>query len=124
MRDLALTDERRVPVFLVNGSPEERGIPLRKLVVGKPRIVLCSLQYTLRARDSFDWLIESGYTLFVQWLNPGHSDSSDYADRLGFGDYLLHEGATLSVRDGRTQSDGRVREIRDFVTGWTSGRRL
>lgn len=124
LRQLALSDDRIVPVFLVNGSPEERSEYVGDLIEGDPSIVLCSVQYTQRARETFDFFLAYDYTLFVQWLNPGRRDPSSYADKLGFGDFLLHAGATLSVRSGRVKSERRVREIRNFITGWTAGRRI
>jgi hypothetical protein len=123
-RQLTLSDERTVPVFLVPRSPEEQGKYVGDLVDGAPSIVLCSVQYVQRARGTFDFFLTNNYRLYVQWLNPGHHDPSSYADKLGFGDFLLHEGATLSVRSGRVKSDSRIREIRDFITGWAFGRRV
>lgn len=59
-----------------------------------------------------------------EWLNPGHEDARAMPDRLGFGDLLLHLGATLGIRVGRSSESKRVREIRDFITGWTADGRL
>jgi hypothetical protein len=110
--------------MVVSGSPEERRRYVGDIVDNNARIVLCSLQYTARARDSFQFFADRGYSLYVQWLNPGYKDRAAMADALGFGDYLLHLGTTLAVRDGRTNPRSRVREVRDFITGWTAGRRL
>jgi hypothetical protein len=52
---------------------------------------------------------------------PTEAKQPDY---LGFVTFLLHQGALLSVRDGCRAPDQRVREIRDFLTGWVSNRRL
>ena len=125
LRELELSDDGgTLPVFLVSGSPEERRKELASIVEGDERVILCSLQYTERARDSIRFLVDSGYRLYVQWLNPGRHDAQAAPDVLGFVDFLLHHGATLSVRDGREPPRSRVREIRDFLTGWASGRRI
>jgi hypothetical protein len=123
-RSLLLSDGRSAPVFLISGSPEERRRYVGNIVDAGTPIVLCSLQYTERARESFKFFADNGYSLFVQWLNPGRHDQGAVPDRLGFGDFLLHLGATLSVRDGRKNPRSRVNELRDFVTGWTIRRRL
>lgn len=123
-RRLRLSDDRLVRVFLVSASPEERRLYVGDIVNGDARIVLCSLQYTPKAQESIRFFLDGGYTLFVQWLNPGFSDPSPLADTLGFGDQLLHLGATVSVRDGRLDPRSRVSELRDFITGWTAGRRV
>jgi hypothetical protein len=122
-RRLQLSDDRAVPVFLVSGSPEERQRYVGDIVDDDARIVLCSLQYSPKIQESFSFFVDRGYTLYIQWLNPGFSDPGPMADTLGLGDRLLHIGATLSVRDGRTDPHSRVRELRDFITGWTAGRR-
>jgi hypothetical protein len=122
-RRLPLSDGRSVDVFLVSASPEERRLYLGDIVDDDARIVLCSLQYTSKAQDSFSFFLDHGYTLYIQWLNPGFNDPARLADTLGFSDRLLHLGATLRVRDGRTNPRSRVRELRDFITGWTAGHR-
>ncbi|MHB1312861.1 MAG: GTPase [Gemmatimonadaceae bacterium] len=119
VRALELSKDVTVPVFLVSGSPEERRQALEKIVPEESAsIVLCSLQYKSEARDSIAFFIEHGYTLWVQWLNPGYSDDDSYPDSLGFADYLLYAGATVSIRSGKGSTRTRVREIRAFLTGW------
>jgi hypothetical protein len=124
-RQLQLPTGVRLPVFLVSGSPEER-----KLYVGdiiehtNPRIVLCSLQYAEGARESVRYFLENGYSLYVQWLNPGYSDNSVLPDGLGFMPFLLHSGAVVTIRSANGEPEQRVREIRDFLAGWISSRKL
>ena len=125
VRALALSDETEVPVFLVSGSPEERKEYVGKIVGDvEARVVLCSLQYTDHARDTINYFIENGYGLYAQWLNPGFDDQGPQLDTLGFVPYLLHRGATLSIRDGQVDPKARVSEIREFLLGWASSRRL
>lgn len=124
IRELALSADLSIPVFLVSGSPEER-----KLYVGdiindaNPRVVLCSLQYTEGGRESIQFFVDNGYRLFVQWLNPGHSDQGLLPDSLGHLPFLLYNGAVVSIRDGKQDPSQRVREIRDYLIGWASSRR-
>jgi hypothetical protein len=125
IRQLALTDELSIPVFLVSGSPQERHQYVGDIISdADPRVVLCSLQYTEEARESVRFFLDNGFQLYMQWLNPGYSDSQPEPDALGFLPFLLHAGATVSIRDGRQAADSRVREIREFLIGWASNRRL
>lgn len=72
--------------YVLSASSEEKGVPLRNRV-GKerPQILLCSIQYTLKGYDSFNFLIEEGYTIRCIWLNPGFNDdnSKPSFDHLG-----------------------------------------
>ena len=86
--------------------------------------MFCSLQYKREATETIDFFLSRGYQLYVQWLNPGHADPEASPDALGLVPYLLHAGATVTVRDGTDSPKGRVREIEDFVFGWVSGRRV
>jgi hypothetical protein len=125
IRNLSLGQGLEVPVFLVSGSPEERGLYVGD-IIGKAeaRIVLCSLQYAEGARESVQFFQSNGFELFVQWLNPGYSDEHQYADRLGFCDLLLFAGATIQCRDGTGEIAPRVRDIRNFMIGWVTNRRF
>lgn len=125
IRELALTTDLTIPVFLVSGSPEERQLYVGDIISdANPRVVLCSLQYTEGGRDSIQFFVDNGYRLFVQWLNPGHSDKGLLPDSLGFLPFLLYNGAVVSIRDGQQEPYQRVREIRDYLIGWVSSRRL
>ena len=125
VRMLRLSEEVDVPVFLVSGSPEERKQDVDEILGDvDPRVVLCSLQYADKARVTINYFVNNGYRLWVQWLNPGFGDQGPQTDTLGFEPYLLHRGATLSIRDGQADPSSRVREIREFLLGWSSGRRL
>jgi hypothetical protein len=124
IRTLALTDDLTIPVFLVSGSPEERRLYVGDIISdANPRIVLCSLQYTEDARDSVQFFIKNGFSIYVQWLNPGYSDESILPDSLGYLPFLLYHGAHVTVRRGH-DIDQRVGEIREFLIGWASSRRF
>ena len=124
-RHLYLNRAQSVEVFLVSGSPEERELEVGDILTEPlPQIVLCSTQYREDVKETFDYFFAKGYEVFVQWLNPGHSDTGQCPDNLGLQDYLLKKGATLQVRDGRVDPSPRVKEIRQFILGWATHRDL
>lgn len=124
-RSLFLTKSHYIEdVFLVNGSPEERDEPIEELIGDQqPTVVLCSTQYII-GNKTLQYFIDEGYDLYVQWLNPGFEDPQQYGDALGFVDLLLRSGATVVQRDGSFPTEERVKEIRQFIFGWASGRNL
>jgi hypothetical protein len=125
IRELTLTNDLTIPVFLVSGSPEERQLYVGDIISdANPRVVLCSLQYTEAGRESIQFFVDNGYRLFVQWLNPGYSDQGLMPDFLGFLPFLLYNRAVVSIRDGQQEPYERVREIRDYLIGWASSRRI
>lgn len=127
-RMLQVTDHKEVEVFLVSGSPQERKKALEDIIGGhQPTIILCSIQYAGGmdgAEATLDYLSSHGYSLYVQWLNPGYKQN-EYPDSLGLTNRILHaEGKTwLSVRDGNEASK-RVEEIRQFIHGWAAAQAL
>jgi hypothetical protein len=125
VRSLEVAKGAYVDVFLVSGSPEERELCVGDIVKkAKPRIVLCSVQYVADAHKTFDYFIENDYSLFVHWLNPGHSDSSQCADVLGILNSLLYQQASVAIRDGKDNPESRVRELRELIHGWALSRGL
>jgi hypothetical protein len=82
-----------------------------------PTIVLCSVQYTAEAKDTFSFFIKNGYDIIVQWLNPGYSDSG-YFDDLALIDWLLNKGAVVCKRSGKDAAEARVAEIKQQILGW------
>jgi hypothetical protein len=90
----------------------------------KARIILCSIQYVDKCRDTFTYVKENDFDLFVQWLNPGYNDPGVYFDHLGLIGVLLSDRATISMRDGKIATAGRVQEIRQFIYGWAKYRKL
>lgn len=124
-RPLYLNRAQAVDVFLVSGSPEEREIEVGDILPEPlPQIVLCSTQYREDVTETFDYFFRKGYEVFVQWLNPGYSDSESYSDTLALRDFLLKKGATLQVRNGHLDPEPRVREIRQLILGWATHRDL
>jgi len=125
IRSLYLNRAQAAEVFLVSGSPEERDIYVSEILPDPlPQIVLCSTQYREDVRETFDFFFREGYEVFVQWLNPGFKDDGSYDDIFELRDYLLMNGATLQVRDGRINEASRVKELRQFILGWASYRNL
>lgn len=105
-------------VFLVNGSPQEREVPIEEIVPEKlPTIVLCSIQYKEEAKETFSFFLKNGYDIFVQWLNHGHADSG-YTDDLALTEWLLNKGAVMCKRSGKDDPEGRVAELRQQILGW------
>ncbi len=121
IRKLFLTATRYVEVFLVSGSAEER-----KKYVGdiigekKPRIVLCSMQYTPGVRKTIHYFLQNDYGFYMHWLNPGYHDDSAYQDHLGLLPLIRAAGGTLELRDGKVDVAQRVQEMRDYIFRWAS----
>ena len=116
-RRLVLNGEP-ISVFLVSGSPEERKEYVGD-IIGRtqPYIILCSLQYSPHVTESIDYFVQNGYSLYVQWLNPGYSDEAILADRLGLMTILLYGGATVTIRDATGDPTRRVRENQSSAAG-------
>lgn len=124
-RELYLSETEYVEVFLISGSPEERGKDVEELLQDDARIVLCSTQYRKGVEETYQYFLEKDYYIYVQWLNPGHGDiDAQYFDSLGIAPWLLSAGATITIRNGKNAPEPRVREIRDFIYGWAKSRRL
>jgi hypothetical protein len=73
---------------------------------------------------TIDYVTKSDFDIFIQWLNPGYSDADQYFDRLGLVNLLLAKSASLSMRNGKLATRGRVAEIREFIYGWARFRNL
>ena len=123
-RNLPLCNGEAVSVFLVSGSPEERGKYVGKIIQGNPRIVLCSLQYRHDVSESFQYFFEHGFFPFVHWLNPGYRDPDAESDRLRLVPRLLAENSLIGIRNAQGDATDRVEEMRDFIRGWALRRNL
>lgn len=124
-RSLSLYGGECVDVFLASGSPEERQLYAGEIFDSQDcRIILCSIQYTEAVRKTLDYVSENRFDVFVQWLNPGHSDSGESFDRLGLLPWLAGHGATVCIRDGRVAPSDRTEELRQFIHGWAKSRNL
>ena len=120
--------EEWVEVFLVSGSPEERGKPVGGILGDQTcPIVLCSMQYPNDENDdpyaTLDYFIERGFFLYVQWLNPGYEETDKIEAQL-LVEKILSARSVLSVRKVVKDEDdsGRVRELREFIYGWAKYR--
>ena len=124
-RTLQLNGGECVEVFLISGSPEERGEYAGDLLVDPNcRIVLCSMQYVEHVTRTLEFVAEQGFAFHVQWLNPGFTDGGHVADTLGLVPRLLHAGATFAIRDGKIPAGPRVEELRQLIHGWAKARGL
>ena len=124
-RTLELYPGVSVKVFLVSGSFEERReYAEEELAKTDARIVLCSMQYIQQVKTTLSYAFDSGFSVYVQWLNPGYSDSGTYFDRLGLAPQILGNGGVLSMRDGAVGPAARVAELRELIHGWAYPRKL
>jgi hypothetical protein len=124
-RTLALRPAECVQIFLASGSPEERQLYVGDIVGDTDsRIVLCSLQYVSGVDTSFNYFIEAGFFIFLQWLNPGYSDPGENFDSLGIVNQILSVPSVVSMRNGQDNPAARVQEMREFIYGWSLYRNL
>jgi hypothetical protein len=120
-----LTEKECVEVFLISGSFEERKEYAGDVLKNQnASIVLCSMQYTEEVNSTIEYVVQTGFDIYVQWLNPGYTDARDYFDRLGLVNLLLSKKAVVSMRDGQIDPRSRVQEIKEFIYGWASYRQL
>jgi len=125
-RHLILRPGEAVEVFLISGSPEERERPVEDIIGDQnSRIVLCSMQYVEGVERTLNHFIDNGFSLFIQWPNPGRSDRHAIDDHLSLMNPLLEtRRSVVSIRDGRINADRRVNEMREFIYGWALYRDL
>lgn len=125
VRPLQVAEGRFVDVFLASGSPQERELYVADIVAdADARIVLCSVQYTQEARETFEYFIAKGFRLDVQWLNPGYGDGGQSPDSLGLVTWLQFQHSIIAVRDGQLGAQSRVEELRQSIHGWAAARAL
>ena len=120
-RELWLSNTECVDVFLINGSPEERHIPIEEIIDNKtPSIVLCSMQYTQDVRKTISYFTRNDYHLFIHWLNPGFRDLNKVDDSLNLIPDILSHHSLVGIRDGKSDPAERVSEIRCFLHEWAT----
>lgn len=125
LRRLYLTESEYVEVFLVSGSAEERKKPIGDIMtLDKPRIALCSMQYSADVTDTIENFVERDYFLFVHWLNPGHKDHDSMPDTLNLIQTPLSYDSLVGVRNGQVDAISRVQEMRSFIYGWAKDKGL
>lgn len=123
---LELRPSEWVKVFLVSGSFEERKEYAGDVLKNQEcRIVLCSMQYVEGVQETLGYLIEKGFFLYVQWLNPGYRDYYVASfDPLGLVNRILANSSVLSIRTGKGDASRRVQDLREFIYGWARYRDL
>jgi hypothetical protein len=127
-RNLADVLANELDVFVISGSNEEKKRYAQEVLENVDcRIVLCSVQYVEEAFErTWDYIFSEGFSIYAQWLNPGHHGSETW-DRLGLVNRLLANNAVVSIRDGRDDDQklpARVEEIRQYIHGWAAPRGL
>ena len=116
---LTFDDGKYIDVVVINGSPQERGKEIEDVLKNKlPYIVLCSVQYTIRAIENYKYFFDEGYHMYVQWLNPGYNDHSKYEDIKGIASYVLNNSGELHEQDGQSNIDLRVEELKTYLYNW------
>ena len=61
-----------------------------------------------RVQETLDYFTDHGFSLHVQWLNPGYRDHGPIADDLNLVDTILNtRRSSVSIRDGRQAAEGR-----------------
>jgi hypothetical protein len=121
IRKLEIID-KSIPLFLINGAPLSRKVDLKEILPETdPQIVLCSFLYHKNVKNNFNYFIERGYDMYIQWLNPGFNDSHDKAlfYNSGIINYLMSNGATVSIKNVKTDNLQRVNEIKAMLLGWS-----
>ncbi len=115
-----------INIYLVSGSSEERGLYVDKLITVKnPRIILCSIQDIPSAEQTFKYFSDRNYFMLVHWLNPGYQQSKktdeivkQLMNKLPKYSYILIE------KDGNGDPTERVEEMKDFIYSWAKRKRL
>lgn len=111
-----------VDVFLINGSPQERGKPVEEIIQvdSEPEIVLCSIQFKKDALSTLKYFQKNNYFIFIHWLNPGFNDSYEYSDSEGIISEILKMDSIIGKRNGKVNADERVLEIQDYIHDWAN----
>lgn len=118
-RNLYIEENKYMEVFLVSGSPEEYKKYVGEIITDvNVRIVLCSVQYSKKAKKTIDFFHDKGFDLYVHWLNPGYRCAKEYNDDLEIISYLNNLNAIVKKRDGKVDVSQRVKEIRTVLTEW------
>ena len=115
-----------INIFLVSGSSEERGLYVDKLITVKnPRIVLCSIQDIPAAEQTFKYFSDRGYFMLIHWLNPGYKESKKTDEVVK---QLLNKlpqyNYTLVEKDGKSVPKERVEEMKYFIYSWAKRKSL
>ena len=58
---------------------EERQKDIRDELI-ECNILLCSVQYNQKGKQTIEYLLQQGFQLYVYWLNPGCNDKYEYKD--------------------------------------------
>ncbi|HBS87217.1 MAG: hypothetical protein A2W91_03280 [Bacteroidetes bacterium GWF2_38_335] len=127
LRKLFLNENEYVEVFLINVAPRVRHKYVGEIItVEKPRIILCSIDYSPGVEKTVDYFIKSNYSIYVHWLNPGYNDAYDpqLFYTLGIINHLLQNHAVVGIRNAKGSPDDRVTEIKNYIYGWAKSQGL
>lgn len=109
-------------VFLINGSPQERGKTVEEIIQVdcEPEIILCSIQFKKDALNTLKHFQQNKYFIYLHWLNPGFNDSYEYPDSESIIPEILKMGSIIGKRNGRVNADERVLEIQNYIYDWAN----
>lgn len=105
-------------IFIRNASFEEYGDEIIDYFSEKklPNVIFCAVQYVEHGIQTINWFKEHDYYLYIQWLNPGYSDSCEYSDFLEFEKQFGNYG--IFIKKTGKEKKLRATEIKEFVFFW------
>ncbi|MFY0803585.1 hypothetical protein [Peribacillus frigoritolerans] len=108
-------------VFLINGSPQERGKLVEDIIQVNynPEIVLCSVQFKKDALNTLKYFHENDYYIYLHWLNPGFNDTYEYPDSESIIQEVMKMDSLVGKRNGKIIANTRVEEIKNFIYDWS-----
>lgn len=106
-------------VFVRNASFDEYGDDVEDYFGTDDlyNFVFCSVQYTEKGLRNIQYFKDNGYTLYIQWLNPGYHDRNDakHIDVLGFENakmrFAITENFTLCRARKKHRESGRLKSL-------------
>jgi len=111
-------DEIGIDIFVRNSSFEEYGDEPETFFDDDnlPEILFCSVQYIKKGICTIQWLVDHGYSLYIQWLNPGFKDATKYDDFLKFEEAFSMHGIFLT-ESGKEKAN-RLKKVNDYLAKW------
>ena len=102
-------------IFIKNTSFEETGQNAEDFFEKKelPQIILCAVQYKEDGKNTINYFVNNGYYLYIQWLNPGYKDTSEYEDYLSFEEQFSQFGE-FHKTSGKEKKK-RAESIKEFL---------
>lgn len=128
IRPLYFNSSEYTNVYLLNGSMEERRKNIKDELIPCD-ILLCSVQYSPKGKQTIEYLHQQGFQILVYWLNPGCYDKDKYTDaRIGIIE-MIETYPNSIVRQTEAIPDDnhtkiRADEICEFIFDWAKKENL